>query len=323
MTNEEIVSKSKEILDANTEWISRYSGYAEKIMLNQSKIKNAREKFYNLEPFSVYSCVSKAKDSNPDVAFDLRFCGQSVATLTVEDDEVYISTKDNNKNYFTLSDGHFPEIFKDLWVSDKARKFKKFFIANEKELETKILSPEHKLENKLLKMFKSKRKNNIEPVEIPGGFFQMPTPFKGSVKDTVEYANSNGGGIDILARITHGGNRDNRLAVMELKDENKPSEPQKDVIQQALKYATFIACLLRSESGAKWYGLFGKDGPVPDNLKIDVVSVMPKGNSDIIKDGEQITIDDLNVTLCLYSMFFEPEGENLNFDGTLAKVLTK
>ena len=333
MTDKEIVKLSIEELNKDKRWMETFSDYANK--LNKNKIRNffSRRKFVNkVKQFSVYSRLSYATAEGSAVEYDIRFYGHSIAEVKINKAGVFIESKDDNKEKYKLSDGRYPETLNRedhiLWNSKKALAFKHFFMHNTEELKGKLKGPESKLENQLLEMFKKNIKR-IQPVILSGAFFQMPTALKGSEKDCVSNV-GRGGRIDILARITHNGsNRDNRLAVMELKDENTEREPQKYVIQQALKYATFLAYLLRSKSGQEWYNILGKKGPVPEHLDIDVISVMPSGSEDILKGNESNEIDvriddgniDLHTKLHLYSLFFDPDDENYNFSGTLASVL--
>ena len=86
---------------------------------------------------------------------------------------------------------------------------------------------------------------HIQPVKINKQFFQMPTPLKASTRD-IEYAKQYGGGIDIMARIRvkgYASNKNNRLVIFELKDENTKKEPVDKVILQAVAYATFIGII--------------------------------------------------------------------------------
>jgi len=62
---------------------------------------------------------------------------------------------------------------------------------------------------------------------------------------------------------------------MELKDHNNDSEPPKKVMKQAIAYATFLARLLRSDSGDEWYKIMGVSGNIPEKLIIDTVIFMP------------------------------------------------
>lgn len=101
----------------------------------------------------------------------------------------------------------------------------------------------------------------------------MCTPLKASNIKKIAYSGKNGGGIDILSRVGVG--KATKLCVMEVKDENKKSEPPAKVIQQGLSYATFIRELLRSESGNAWWKIFGFNGKLPDHLELYVVCVLP------------------------------------------------
>lgn len=104
------------------------------------------------------------------------------------------------------------------------------------------------MESFLLENYAKKRSDEkeiayIQPVTMldTSARFQMPTPIKASsVKngiDTLAYAGKSGGGIDILARV--GSGRSTTLAVMELKDENKDSEPPRKVICQRSRMQRF------------------------------------------------------------------------------------
>jgi hypothetical protein len=101
----------------------------------------------------------------------------------------------------------------------------------------------------------------------------MPTPLYASNITNIKYAKSAGGGIDILSRI--GKSNKTKLCIMELKDENTAKEPPEKVILQSLAYATFIRELLRSDSGQKWWKIFGFGGKIPRQLELYVASVMP------------------------------------------------
>ena len=103
----------------------------------------------------------------------------------------------------------------------------------------------------------------------------MPTPISASNKKEITYSGTSGGGIDIFTRTGHG--KATHLNIMELKDENRRGEEPSVVIKQAIAYATFILRLLRSESGAEWYKLFGFRSTLPDSIKVYATCLMPKG----------------------------------------------
>ena len=106
----------------------------------------------------------------------------------------------------------------------------------------------------------------------------MPTPISASNKKAVTYSGTSGGGIDIFTRTGHG--KATYLNIMELKDENLKGEEPSVVIRQAIAYAAFILRLLRSESGAAWYKLFGFSSTLPDSIKVYATCLMPKGYCD-------------------------------------------
>jgi len=312
----ECLKTTYNLLEQNNEWNARYAEYAEKIMKHiEGGIKPMR--FQVNPPFSRYTCISNATDHL--LQYDLRVAGQSVATVFANPGaEVIISTKgkdDANKKYFSVTEA-LPD--GTLWNSKKASTFRsQFSQANT----TKTKSPEHRLENCLLKEFKKtsadgKSLCNIQPVKLNGAFFQMPTPFKAST-GTPEYANNSGGGIDILSRVKHK-DCSTHLCVMELKDENKATEPPQKVAAQVLAYAVFIACLLRSKSGDVWYKIFGFSGSIPQRLVIDVAVVMPydKSRSDNFKDIPELKVCN-NTYLKLYSLYFKEKGGSYEFIGSL------
>jgi hypothetical protein len=117
---------------------------------------------------------------------------------------------------------------------------------------------------------------HIRPVSVISGVrFPMPTPISASNKKAVTYSGTSGGGIDIFTRTGNG--KATYLNIMELKDENHKGEEPSVVIRQAIAYATFILRLLRSESGAAWYKLFGFSSTLPDSIKVYATCLMPKG----------------------------------------------
>jgi hypothetical protein len=110
---------------------------------------------------------------------------------------------------------------------------------------------------------------------------------------------------------------------MELKDQNKKSESQADAMKQAVVYATFIAKLLRSESGEKWWNFFmghtqGTNdsqtiSAMPSTLDIDVVTVMPKGNSATWAEEDlpiQTDSAQLIATLHCYTLYYDEDTYN-------------
>jgi hypothetical protein len=95
-------------------------------------------------------------------------------------------------------------------------------------------------------------------------------------------------------------------------------------MEQAIAYATFIARLLRSDSGKEWYKIFGFTKDIPAELTIDVAIVMPydENRKERFETEENepiiVPIDD-NTSLKLYSLYFErnENGDLKEFVGSL------
>ena len=210
---------------------------------------------------------------------------------------------------------------------------------NEHRLETLVLSDlakGHISDGKVM--------TSIQPVMLGSiGFFQMRTPLSASNHKIADYPKYSmredgaacGGGIDILARIVHKKEVGWRLVIIELKDQNKKSEPQPEVMQQALVYATFIAHLLRCEEcGNMWYNIFRNQwnevllNEKKDRIKIDVITMMPpiplnKHGEYIYNEGELKAIDVpgiKGVTLYPYTVYIDADLKKSlikNITGTL------
>jgi len=315
------------LLLENNEWTSRYKGYSDTIIKNMQKYIDVRRKFQIKPPLYLYTSISKLIDINTP-KFDLRFLGQSIATIKFKRDDIKITTTSKNSSnlrYFGIN----VTLRDEDWNGSKARKFRSEF---NKCKSTTGHSKEHKIESGLLSEFYSKSKSkkslsNIQPVLLANTFFQMATPLKAS-SNTIDYSSAFGGGIDILARVKH---KDNsvKICVMELKDENTNSEPPQKVMKQAVAYATFIANLLRSESGNEWYKIFGFSGNVPEILTIDVATVMPSLPNNELEhfNKERIKISE-NTFIELYSLYFTEkskyiDGYNYEFKGSLKEEMMK
>lgn len=328
MNNFEIVKKASELLKENLEWDERYANYAKKIDLDQ--YARDRKKFRIPSPLNIYSSISRVeKCTKYTTSYDLRHQGQSIGEITVKNGEVYLNTKgkkESNSKYFKYYQTWDSDEVK--WDSVDAKNFRKHF----KSVKSSSHSPEHKIEQFLLSEFSKrtrasgKKLCSIQPVRLGGLFFQMPTPIKASNHNKdIDYSKQYGGGIDILARIKDE-NNNAKLAIMELKDENKKSEPQKEVMWQALAYATFIAYLLRSKSGTFWWEkVFGfKEGSLLKDKPVEIIvaTIMPGQEGTELPEEEleeHIEVKDLNVKLIPQTLYFNrDENENpTSFYGTL------
>lgn len=329
-SNEETVKLSAQLLKENTKWKVVYSEYAEAIKKNSASYKEYAKKFRKPSSLIVYTSIGRVKSSY-DYIYDLRFGGQSVGTIKgKEDEQPSLTVSDSQAKGICkiLGREKFSSFNKVSWSHDnRAKEFRKLFNEIKPTKNLGLHSKEHRIESKILEEFgksdPDKLLRNIQPIRLGGMFFQFITPLKASTHEPVIYASRHGGGIDILARVTHK-NNERRIAVIELKDENKPSEPQADVMKQALIYATFIAYLLRSESGNTWWNIFEESNNVPTNLHLDVVTLMPKGNSN---EGSlnEIAIKELNATLHLYTLYYgvNTEGNPNNLEGKFDETLKK
>ena len=313
MTNEDIVRITSEKLVSHEDWRQAYKRYADGINRNNDIYKKAKSFLKKILPrnlglLRIYSSINLAQQTTEySLEYDLRIYGQSVGTLVIKvskynDYKLFIKItkkqEKNNKDYLHIETKANPPRRLYEWDTKDAQIIFSSLINYNGE-SAEIHSKEHKLETLVLsdlaKEHKEKGKDGekkltyIRPVVLCGiGFFQMRTPFKASKhsdKDYPKYSMSkaggaSGGGIDILARVMHK-NSKWRLAIIELKDENKKKESQPVVMQQALVYATFIAHLLRdTECGASWWNLFrnqDKDVLLGDqkDIMIDVVTMMP------------------------------------------------
>ena len=306
------VETVNDLLAKNEEWILRYKNYSTKIIDNQQKYIEGRRKFRVRSPLFLYTSINNLLKKN-SLKYDLRFSGQSVATIQVKNNDVFITTDkkaNSNENCFDVNtDIISGEVY---WNSNNANKFRKSF---KNCINKKPRSNEHRIESYLLSEFKKNVREkkslcNIQPVLLANTFFQMKTPIKASNSKNLSYSKQNGGGIDILSRVKHLDNSV-RLCVMELKDDYSNSEPPKKAIKQAIAYATFLAQLLRSESGNTWYKIFGFSGDVPKKLIIDTAIVMPLPQGKEMTDFgmERLKVCE-NTYIELHGLYFIDNKEN-------------
>jgi hypothetical protein len=254
-----VVKDVRTMLANNDEWVDRFAGYAEKIKQNQDKIVEFKKSFNEWKPLYFYMPVISAKDHPHE--FILRYQGQEVATLNAKYDPPLLSTKvkhvNGNKRFgvrITLEDAE--------WTSEEAKWFRDAFRQHSERAVVAAKSHEHALESIFLGELEKQKKEDkdtllcgVRPVKLAGiARFQMCTPLTAS-KSQIDYAGVDGGGIDVLARVTRGSST--QLCVMELKkDYGSPRQAMK----QALAYGVFLQELLASKSGNDWLEIFGFSG---------------------------------------------------------------
>ena len=134
-----IIETVLELLSNNSEWEERYAKYIKYLKDKQPK------RFKKPEGLSVYSSVSAYKGET----YDLRFEGQSVGLVVSRPNEVLLYPRDEaNEKYFGF------KLEKDRvdWHSSEATKFRRYFRDRDNEdSDIKLKSPEHRVENCLLK----------------------------------------------------------------------------------------------------------------------------------------------------------------------------
>ena len=307
-TKEQIIDEVVNLLNENKEWEDRYEKYIKEINTVLSNQKANYKKFRKPEQLLRYSSVSRRDGKT----YDLRYEGQSVALVSCTRTGIRLEPNKDNASRFGFN--KWEEKVKSWkWDDKRASEFRSHFKNRAKETKN-YTQPEHRLESRMLDLFYRNKKNSnqkkpfeIQPVQLYYSFFQMPTPIKASDhKKLPSYSKYKGGGIDILARVNGP-----RLCVMELKDGNNNSESQSDAMGQAIAYAAFITRLLRSKSGQKWFDFFMRrekeptnGGKVPENLEIDVITIMPDGDTEEFRN-EDLTLEDYSTTLHCHTLYFD------------------
>jgi len=305
-----------QLLDENKEWKSRYKDYITLLTAANRIIDQAADQFGRCKNLDIYSSVSRVKSATDKrCSFNLRYNGQSVAELIVDDKskEITLKLPKSNASSYVNYPAQLRDVTKSIpWQKGIAKQFRKFFAGAPDTNPDAKNNKEHDMESQLLKQFSQKTSKdkyllNIQPVQLLGLRFQMPTPLAAcnAKKAKLNYSGCKGGGIDILAR--HGKGRGIQLTVIELKDECTNNEPPETAIRQAIAYATFLHALLRTEEAdpAGWWRLFGYKGSVPKKLRIKAVIAMPSGEyNDTSFAGEELKFGDSKDVLELHYLYF-------------------
>ena len=310
----DVIKEAQDLLSKNSEWKHRYKGYAENLIANVNVIKLNRNRFNEFPPLYFYISTTNAKSAKTKLLLDIRYRGQSVATLKANQNDITISSKkQDDKN---LRDFNCNIKLNDIsWQEKQVSEFRTFFKKrpNSRNNGNNKKNEEHNVENLLLSEFSKRNSKNkqiigIQPLKICGNRFGMPTPLSASDHNKLSYSNQYGGGIDIFARTGKG--RATYLTVIEVKDENNPKEPPKDALKQAIQYAVFIRELLRSDCGESWYKIFGFSGAIPKKLTLRAVCAMPDDNAD--KSFEKQTIQIGNDKIECHYIYFKYNGQQLS-----------
>lgn len=278
-----------DILNNKNEWYEKYFCYAIKLIDNEQNIRERRKEFRKWGPLQVYTTIGSVIKNSSN--FDIRYLGQSVATISVTENKgpkattatgertVKLSTEnkvDTNKKYFD-----YDRLIKNEdWNSPVAKEFREYF-KNIKNRQPR--QREHMLENRILGEFEKSTADNkafrwIQPVSFAGCRFHMKTAIKGSAKEKL--ISKNGGEIDVFCRQKVGNNI--RLSIVEVKDENIVSESLEITMKQAIAYAVFIRELVRSsnENGRAWLKIWGISDEtinkqINNPLELNAIVAMP------------------------------------------------
>jgi len=250
--------------------VSGYMGdkWAQTLVGSQQKILASSKTFHQWAPLKVYLSVSRA--AAPRLAFSLRFQGQHVANLVVNDNpqvrpllDIDKKTADTNQRYFEIG-----LVGPHGWRDPEAAAFRKHFKNRGPEAQGR--SPEHRIEAMFLEQMANgtsmkfnETLKNIQPVLLGGCPFQMPIPLSGNTGKP----EAKRGNIDIVAR--RGTGKGTKISIWELKRPGVTAQ----AIEQAYIYGVTVLKMLRSkESGHVWYNdVFGFNGRMPKKLTIECV----------------------------------------------------
>ena len=243
------------------------SKWAQSLVGSQKKLLDASKTFRQWAPLNVYLSVARA--ATPRLAFSLRYQGQHVANLVVDDSQAHPrldidkKTAESNQRDFEIGlVGNYG------WRDPEAVAFRKHF--KNLGLEARGRSPEHRIEAIFLEQMAdgtSKKFNgtlkNIQPILLSGCPFQMPIPISGNTGKP----EAKKGNIDIVAR--RGTGSGTKISIWELKRPGVKAH----AIEQAYIYGITLLKMLRSEeSGHIWYNhIFGFNGRMPKKITVECV----------------------------------------------------
>lgn len=289
-----------ELNRSNIDWKKQYRDYANKILNNNKKIQENRKTFRIPKPLECYLTLGNAIKGK--TTYDLRYLGQSVGNIYVDEDgktTLYVDADKNktNEKYFGY-EGYFTEQSKyingeidESWNDGKKAKLFRRFFREEVNNEKMPHSIEHLVEMRLFQAFAKKSSVGkpilgIQPIKFGSIFTHMKTALKASsAKNNSIDTSSRGGEIDIFCRRRVSPS-ETRLTVIEVKDKEEKGESFKEAMKQAVSYAVFIRELIRSDCGEDWIKIWGINGDINEGITINAVVAIPVDSSRIseIKD---------------------------------------
>ena len=317
-------------LNTDLTWQAQYAGYANDLLDNETRLKEARKHFHQKKPLPVYLSIGSAQSKTPQ--FNLRFLGQSIGDLQVKGDDVFLKiTKnqaENNKQYFSNKEDATEEIFVKAgnypWNGKHAAEIRDAFANRLSDPAYLPRQHEHMVESALYSEFEkasgeTKALCGIQPIMYADCRFHMKTALKASLakNDIVEESES-GGDIDLFCRRKIG--NQSYLTVIEIKDENKATETPEKAIKQAIAYAVFIRELLRCDCGEKWKKIWGVENQHWENsVTLNAVIAMPQKDADDLSFvGQEIRLG--NDIIRLHYISFV--GERKLRDGEAFEIKT-
>lgn len=319
MNNMNLSKEIDKIWQANeNDFEKRLSNWLDALNHGNEFLCSIKKDFHRWTPLKAYVSVTKTKHPTK-ASFSLRFFGQEIAILTVENGVVSLKLKGHqvkNEKWFKLplADDVYP------WRGKDARDLRTHFkeLACSMKDMPKVRSPEHRIESKfLVEMCKGTGRFGldslrIKPVLIAKKFpLQMPLP----ISANTGLPEAGTGYIDILARHRLKNNK-SRLSVWELK---KPGTYQ-HATSQAYIYSVVLLKVLRySKRANEWYKLFGINTPIPASLEIEAVVAIDRSQEKnfkkelaFIKDNSSFTIG--NDLISPYVAYYREKSGTIIFE---------
>lgn len=295
---QDFAEQAQKLLRSDTQWQAAYAGYARKLLDAKGEMAAKRKTMGKQEDMGLLYCYTTmgAIEGSEDFDFDLRFLGQSVGRVKVENGtpllRVEKKQEESSRKYYGYDAGR---ISREDWnAGGNAVKFRDFYRAAGEDMNKFPRQKEHMVESALFselekKMGATKALKGIQPITcIPDVRLHMRTALAASkaAQGLLKLSpDGKGGDIDVFCRRHGYGlvpvNR-SRLTVIEVKDKNETDEPFHLAIKQAIAYAVFIRELARSQCGPSWMELWGL-GNQPwqtEGFTIDAVAAMPKGSTE-------------------------------------------
>lgn len=301
--------------DENIEFEKRLNVWLDTLNYGAESLRLTKKEFHRWTPLRAYVSVTKTK-SRVKGLFSLRFFGQEVANLIVQNKEVFLKIEGHelkNKKWFnvSLADGRYP------WKGKEAKKFRADFkaLALIKKGMPEVKSIEHRVESKfIIEMCKGSGKFGIEnlriqPVMIAEKFpLQMPVPISANTGEP----KAGNGYIDILARHRRKDNKTN-LSVWELK---KPGAYQHAASQAYIYAVTLLQVIRFSRRGSEWFRLFGFSSQVPKSLEVEAVVAIDRNQKDSFEREKAILENTTpfriaNDKILLFAAYYKEESESI------------